>query len=114
MPERPCATSARVCVVGDPYQHLKSTLEMVQQRSAHHIIHDFNPTSSASTTVALLQLENLQSKRMSYKVCMMSRIMKGLVDVTCWSTGAQKLQLQGTQVPTQVPHSRTDAYQHHG
>ena len=35
-------------VVCDPHQqHLKSSLEMVQRRSAQHILHYFSPTSSA-------------------------------------------------------------------
>ena len=50
-----------------PQQHLKSTLVMVQRRSARRILHDFSPTSSASALVAQLQLENLQSGRTSDK-----------------------------------------------
>ena len=74
-----------------------------------HILHDFSPTSNASTLVVHLQLENLQSRRMSDKVCMMYTIMNGLVDVNPaaglleprnHSSREHKYQLQ-------VPHSRT-------
>ena len=71
-----------VAMMWDPHkQHLKSRLEMVQWRSACHILHDFSPTSRASAQVAQLQLKNLQSRRPSDKVCMMYKIMNGLVDV---------------------------------
>ena len=49
--------------------------------SAYRILRDFNPTSSASAPVAQLQLETLQSRRTSDKVCMMYKIMNSLVDV---------------------------------
>ena len=66
----------------DPHQqHLKSTLEMVQRRSARRILHDLSPTSSASDLVAQLQLGNLQSGRTSGKVCRMYKTMTSLVDV---------------------------------
>ena len=45
------------------HKRLESTLEMVQRWSVRRILHDFIPTSSASALVALLQLENLQSRR---------------------------------------------------
>ena len=62
-------------------QHLKSTLEMVQRQSARRILHDFSPTSSASALVTQRQLEKLQSRRTSDKVCRMYMTMTGLVDV---------------------------------
>ena len=100
-------------VVWDPrQQHLKSTLEMVQRRSARRILRDVSPTSSASAQVVQLQLENLQSGRTSNKVCMVYKIMNGLVDV---EPAAGQLQ-PGTRssrehrYQLQVPHSRTDTY----
>ena len=74
-----------------PKQHLKSTLVMVQRRSARRILHDFSPTTSASALVAQLQLENLQSGRTSDKVCMMYDLMNGLVNV---NSAAKKLTLK--------------------
>ena len=62
-------------------QHLKSTMEMVQRQSARRILHDFSPTSSASALVTKRQLEKLQSRRTSDKVCRMYMTMNGLVDV---------------------------------
>ena len=71
-----------VSVVWDPHQqHLKSTVELVQQWSVHCILHDFSPNSGASVLVAQLQLENLQSRRTSDKVCMRHKIMNRLVNV---------------------------------
>ena len=71
-----------VSVVWDPYQqNLKSTLEMVQRWSACRIFHDFSPDSSASALMAQLQLEFLQSKRMSDKACRMHKNMNSLVDL---------------------------------
>ena len=93
-------------MVLDPcQQHLKSTLEMVQRWAALLILHDSSPTSSACTLVARLELENMQCRRMLEKVCMMNKIVKGLVDITlppppCTSAQAQKLQLQGAQFYT--------------
>ena len=79
-PVRPVLEYASV--VWDPHQqHLKSTLEMVQRRSAYCILRDFSPMSSASALVAQLQLDNMQSWRTSDKVCMMDTILNGLVDV---------------------------------
>ena len=97
------------CVVLGPHQqHLESTLEMVQQWSAHCILDDFNPTSSASALVAQLQLENLlQSKRMSDKVLHDVQIMNGLVDINP-AAGLLKPRnrsSRGHQHQLQVPHS---------
>ena len=58
-----------------------STLEMVQRRSAHRLLHDYSRSSVASVLVAQLQLDKLQSRRTSDKVCMMDTIMAGLVNV---------------------------------
>ena len=77
-----CPVLEYASVVWDPHQqHLKSTLEMVQQQSARRILHDSSPTSSASALVTQRQLEKLQSRRTSDKVCMMYKIMNSLVDV---------------------------------
>ena len=66
----------------DPHQQrLKSTLELVQRRTARRVLHDFSPTSNASALVAQVQQENLQSRRTSDKVCTTYKIMNGLVDV---------------------------------
>ena len=95
-------------------QHLKSTLEVVQQRSARRILHDFSPTSSASVLVAQLQLENLQFLRTSDKVCIMYKIMNDLVDVNP-SAGLLEPRFcssRGHKYQLQYPCSKTDLYPH--
>ena len=67
----------------DPHrQHLASTLEMVQRRSARRILQDFCTTSSASEMVAKLHLEPLSKRRTADKACMMYKVMHGLMDLS--------------------------------
>ena len=96
-------------------QRLKSSLEMVQRRSARRILHDFSSTSSASALVAQLQLENLQSRRTSNRVNIMYKIINRLVDVNPAALlKPSNLSSRGHQTTAkfQIPHSRTDTYLH--
>ena len=80
--------------------------------SAYRILRDFNPTSSASAPVAQLQLETLQSRRTSDKVCMMYKIMNSLVDVnpTAGLLEPRIRNSRGHKYQLQVPNSRTDTF----
>ena len=104
-----------VSVMWDPcQQHLKSALEMVQRRLARRILHDFSSILSASSPVARLHLENLESRRTSDKVCMMCKIMNGLVDVNP-ADGLLKprnCRSREHKYHLQVSHSRTDTCLH--
>ena len=62
--QRSCATGVRLCICGVGY-----------------ILHGIIPASSAPALVTQIQLENLQFRRMSNKVCMMYKIMNELVDL---------------------------------
>ena len=99
-------------VVCDPHQpHQKSTVEMVPQQSACHILCDLSFTSDASALVAQLLIENLQSRRMSAKVCMMHKIIISLVNVKpkadLLEPGNSSCRENRCQL--QVLHSRTDS-----
>ena len=112
---------------------------MVQRQSACHILHDLAPPSSSSNgihdqcmivtdisgvgnsclrrkksaLVAQLQLENLQPRRTSDKVCMIhvqnnERSCTKTKKNRCRSARAQNPRLHGHKL--QVPYSRTDEY----
>ena len=97
---RECAS-----VVWDPHQQqLKSTLERWHNEGqpAASFMTLAPPQVTLPWFAAQLQLKNLQSSRMSDKVCMMYKIMNGFVNIEpcCRSARGQKPQLQGAQMPT--------------
>ena len=101
--------------VWDPSQQcLITNLEMVQRRAARRILHDFQPTTSASALVAKLELDPLSLRRKSTKATMLYKITNSLVDSTPerpWLTPAPR-QLRGHGKKFLNPSCRTNILKH--